>query len=389
MKRLITLSMILLIIAGCGGCKQSDAQSDDLIIVDVTANYPKIELILQDFMDVEYIPLETTDEFLTQGLVQAVGKDIIVVRNSGDSGDFFVYDRKTGKALRKINRRGQGAEEYNYYVRFVLDEGNNEIFVNDMYSKKILVYDLEGNFKRKLPHKDNFLFFEMYNFDGENLICRDDYYESRLNVPAVGQLFIIVSKQDGSITKKIQIPYEEKKSATVMHKNESSGQVYAYAPTTHHPIVPYFDEYVLGDVSADTVYRYSKDHTLMPLIVRTPSVQSMNPEVFLFISLFTDRYYFMEKVTKEIEFSGADLLYDREEKAIFRYTVYNGDYSNKEKAYLKSIPVNNEIPSCQYLKAPQLVEAYQKGLLKGRLKEIAATLDEDSNPVIMLIKHKK
>ena len=34
-------------------------------------------------------------------------------------------------------------------------------------------------------------------------------------------------------------------------------------------------------------------------------------------------------------------------------------------------------------------EAYEKGQLKGRLKEIAATLDEEANPVIMLIKHKK
>jgi hypothetical protein len=35
------------------------------------------------------------------------------------------------------------------------------------------------------------------------------------------------------------------------------------------------------------------------------------------------------------------------------------------------------------------VESYKKGELKGRLKEIAAELDEESNPVIMLIKHKK
>jgi len=37
----------------------------------------------------------------------------------------------------------------------------------------------------------------------------------------------------------------------------------------------------------------------------------------------------------------------------------------------------------------QLVEAHKKGLLKGKLKEIAATLDEEDNPVIMLVKHKK
>ena len=58
-----TLAIILLVVlAGCGGNKQSN---NDLVIVDVSKNYPKKELILQDFMDVEYVALETTDEFLT------------------------------------------------------------------------------------------------------------------------------------------------------------------------------------------------------------------------------------------------------------------------------------------------------------------------------------
>jgi hypothetical protein len=51
-------------------------------------------------------------------------------------------------------------------------------------------------------------------------------------------------------------------------------------------------------------------------------------------------------------------------------------------------PVNHEIESWQPLEAHRLVEDYEKGELKGKLKEIAATLNEESNPVIMLIKHK-
>ena len=51
-------------------------------------------------------------------------------------------------------------------------------------------------------------------------------------------------------------------------------------------------------------------------------------------------------------------------------------------------PINHEITSWNSLEAYQLVESYNKGELKGQLKEIASKLDEDSNPVIMLIKHK-
>lgn len=52
-------------------------------------------------------------------------------------------------------------------------------------------------------------------------------------------------------------------------------------------------------------------------------------------------------------------------------------------------PVNHEIESWQVLEAHELVKSYEKDQLKGKLKEVAATLDEESNPVIMLIKHKK
>ena len=85
---------ILLITAGC---KRQNQTADELITVDVTKNsFPKKELVLQDFMDVEYIPLETNDEFVNQGFVQAVGKEFILVKNYKDDGDIFVYDR-TGK----------------------------------------------------------------------------------------------------------------------------------------------------------------------------------------------------------------------------------------------------------------------------------------------------
>lgn len=82
-------------------------------------------------------------------------------------------------------------------------------------------------------------------------------------------------------------------------------------------------------------------------------------------------------------------MYDKQKKALFRYKVYNGDYTNDEEAFLKSRPLNGEIPSCQYLEAWKLVRDYNEGRLKGRLKEIAAKLDPEDNPVIMMIKHKK
>lgn len=160
------LIMLLLIIAGCG---KNNQPANELSTVDVTAKYPYKELILQDFMDVEYIPLETTDEFLCMGSLWGVGKNIIIATNFNNDGNIFIFDRK-GKALKRINRKGQGNEEYSSYSRIILDEEKEEIFVNNSFAKKIQVYDLEGNFKRDLLIKKEFSLFEMYNFDKDNLI---------------------------------------------------------------------------------------------------------------------------------------------------------------------------------------------------------------------------
>ena len=83
------------------------------------------------------------------------------------------------------------------------------------------------------------------------------------------------------------------------------------------------------------------------------------------------------------------MVYDKQKNAIFRYTVYNDDFSNKKQVSLGTKPVSQEIAKSQSLEALDLVKAYEKGELKGKLKEIAANLDEESNPVIMLIKQKK
>ena len=388
MKNLNSILIFLLfIVAGCGENKQP---AGDFITVDVTAKYPQKKLILQDFMDVEYIPLETTDEYLCQGSLWAVGKDVIVASNFNTDGNIFIFDRK-GKALRKINRKGQGGEEYTTFSRIVLDEENGEIFANDAYAKKILVYDLEGNFKRSLSINKDFSLFEMYSFDQENLICRDAFNDYGMQASHTGQSFMLISKQDGSITEEIQIPFKEKKTIMIrIEDKEVSGKFYLYSPQTTHPLMPYFNDYILTEYSADTLYRYLPDHTLKPFIVRAPSIQSLNPEIFLLPSMLTDRYYFIAAVEKRMDFSTTDIVYDKQKKALFRFKVYNSDYTSEKQTFLSPRrPLNREISSWQTLEAWELVKDYEKGVLKGRLRESAANLDPQDNPVIMLIKHKK
>ena len=379
---------------GCEGKRQ--AANDDFITVDVTKSYfQKKGLILQDFMDVEYVVLETSDDFLCQGLVDDIGEDFIIVRNNIPDGNIFVFDRK-GQAIRKINRAGQGPEEYSRYCIFGgirLDEDNNEMFVNNSACGSIIVYDLSGNFKRKLKHDKSVgilhnssiatpFYEKIFNYDRDNLICYLHFTDKIT--------FVIISKQDGSITKVIDVPFKEK--LLLRHRDATANPGFPI-----HEIIPNNNNWLLSEISSDTIYTFLPDYSLQPFIVRTPSIQSMDPEVALILRLVSDRYFFMETIKNEFNFNTGRgftrtfMMYDTREKAFFGYVVYNGDYSTKKEIYMNVLrPVNHEIESWQPIEAYQLVESYKKEELKdGKLKDIAATLDAEDNAVIMLIKHQK
>lgn len=380
------LIVTLFVIAGCTDDKQA---ADDLITVDVTVNYPKKELVLQDFMDVEYIPLETKDDFITMGWVHTIGKKVIIVRNRNRNtdGDIFIFDRN-GKGVRKINRLGQGAEEYQFLLGITLDEDNDEIFVNDHWSKKIFVYDLSGKFKRNFDHQRGRYGMDIYDFDRDNLICcANNIDEENSNA------FLVISKQDGSITKEISIP--DKKGVTSLVFSPDYSYVMAIRNRT---LVPQGNSWMLMEDASDTIYTVRTNYSMTPLIARTPPIESMKPGVFLYPAVVTDRYYFMQTVRAEWDWVAktghkrTDLMYDKQEKAIYEYVVHNADYINDEPGSMMVSEVtfgNDEIALVQKLEAYELVEAYEKGKLKGKLKEIAAGLNEESNPVIMLIKYKK
>ena len=375
--------VILLVLIGCGGNKPG---TDNLITVDVTANYPEKNLTLQDFMDVEYIPLETTDEFIIKGKVADVGKDILILTNLRQ-GEILIFDRSTGKGLKKINRRGQGPEEYILPFNVHLNKEENEIFVNDGPSSKIQVYDLEGNYKKTIFYKKGALVTNLYDYDDRHFLSQNVYAPENESSTST---FFLLSKEDGSWTD-IEVPYRKRISPVIMKR--VADRVYASVPGNSF-ISSYQDNWILSEPSADTIYAHRPNGDLRPFLVRSPSVQTMTPEVFLFPGILTDRYCFMQTVKKECDFEKetdmpkVDLVYDKQEKKIYSSTVYNADFDQR-KEDMSACSLNEDIAFSIQLEAAELLEANGKGKLKGQLKEVAAGLNEEDNPVIMLVKLKK
>jgi hypothetical protein len=388
-KRIVTSAALLLLAAGCGGGTGKDG---DVALVDVRATYPQKELILQDFLDVEYIPLESSDEIVTHGYLLAVGKNILIVKNQVDDGDILIFDRQTGKHIRTFNHRGMSGQEYVYIYGLALDESRKEIFVNDYPGRKILVYDPEGNFKRSFRLKEGAQYNRMFVFDIDNLIG----YEVSFNKDGKDDpAYLLISKHDGSIVSEIRVPGAGNLSTVLSKMDEANNRMIATLYSTEYPLIPYGDEWILVEASSDTIYRYTFDYTLEPFIIRQPAIRSMDPYVFLYPSIVTERYCLMDAVRQEYDFDTGigfpvtRLLYDKRRGRLYTYILYNGDYIDKRPLELSIHPVNAEIASWQALDAASLVEARDAGLLQGRLAEVASGLDAESNPVLILLKHKK
>ena len=383
---ILTMTFYVVLFTACNQQSNNTA----LITIDVESKYPERKLMLQDFAEVEYVALETTDEFINKGIIKAIGKKHIIVSNSGSDGSIYVYDRQTGKGIRKINRKGQGGEEYTLFTEIILDEEQNEMFVLDYSGQKILVYNLEGEYIRSFKFAENSYYNYTFNYDKHHLLTFKGYSP---NTESEKSSHILISKQDGSINREFCFPYQEIRTPVYTGMHEKYGEV-TVSPLFCLTAYGNHQDWFLTRPSSDTLYHCLADGSIRPYLVRTPAIHSMETEVFLFPFIMTDRYAFVQTLEKKVNKSRLNypkpiqLGYDKEEKAIYQYIFYNADYPEKAVSFICTNP-QKEVMMYQSLQAHELIEANADNKLRGKLKEIASTLDEDSNAVLVLIKHRK
>lgn len=387
------------------GCKGTGTEQEDFIRIDVSKSYPEKEFALQDLFDVEYFVLPT--DYVTNASPQYIDDELIIVTDgpSSQTGNIFLIDRKTGECKKVFSHRGQGAGEYVFLRSVIYDKENQELYVNDSMTQCVLVYDMEGNFKRRINHKENSTYFWLFNFDKDYLIA---YLEAAGDPGTISfeeavenSGFMLVSKKDGS-TKKIETPYTQFHETILMVNNPKSPTGKSYFAIQNDPLVPCGNDWLLVQPSSDTIYQCSPMHGTKPLIVRSPKIDTMDPEVYLYPGVVTDDYYFLQSIRNEFNveagtgYESAELAYDRKENRIYEYKLYNADFKDKQSMKLvwcyPYIPVLINKGGVAYItRMPNqdLIDAYEAGKLQGKLKEVAAGLNEDSNPVIMIMKYKK
>lgn len=106
------------------------------------------ELITDLVDDFQVIRLEETDESMISYITNfRVADGKIYALDNLSSQKFLIFD-KNGKFIKQIGHQGRGPSEYVKAGDFRIDYINHEIILEDVGDKKLLVYDMDGNYKR-------------------------------------------------------------------------------------------------------------------------------------------------------------------------------------------------------------------------------------------------
>ena len=382
MKRLYTITLLLAsMLLSCGGGKgeaQKQKVSDGLWTFDVTKEYPTKEIYIQDIADVDYIPLETNDSILWRGREVLYLDDDYIVGANRNNGVYF-HDGK-GKALNMFNKMGQGPKEYLDMYKVQYDKKSDEIYINDMF--KYYVYDKEGNFKRSFQGIEDKLYSRIEQFF---ILNEDELIQYNYN----NNHYTRVSRLTGEHLGDIKLGVAD--STTTLHFRKNN--------MIFSTIVSHFTKdkegYIITSFPSDTTYLLTSNLQLKPIGVRIPPVSSQDVPVFLLPVKNTPRYYFMSTIKKEDSFPTKAYMMDKKTNQIYYLKDYfkNKDYIGLKvhldmfgPAVLANLPNNVCVQS---LNITKLCEAYEEGKLSGKLKDIAANLKEDDNPVLMIIKFRE
>lgn len=396
------LIFIVCILTGCStkpttnGSTSSENDSvkinkKDLIVIDIT-KHPEKTINLEEIANVEYIPLETNDStFVNLALPDVVSDKYIVYHNK--NGQVLVFNRK-GKRLYSFNRRGGGPEEYSAILDIILDEKEEELYIEDICIAKIYVYSINGKFKRKLALPKNFFPACLTNYDKDYLFCYNDFMGmnenmqknklSQEDIKNRDNPYFFISKQTGEIIPfNYAIPNRMDNQAFEIKNGKITGiQMMKIYPLSHNT-----PDIMITEFADDTLY-YLKEKKLVPIIIKKPSTHRMDPPTMLAVDLFTDRYIFILAYKKRFDgdrMSGIYIVYDKQVDEFYQLRS-NLPISIPMKENYISLPHNTGITS---KRAEYLLQDYNDGKLEGKLKEIASKLKEDDNPVLILIKFKE
>lgn len=346
---------------------------------------------LSEYCDsIEYVPLETRPDFYMGNIFPSncvIYKDLIYYKGPGGSGS-KIFDIKGKLVSDKIGTEGRAYGEHTRMIKLLVNEYTKELVGTD---SRIMIYDSVGKFKKEIPFKNKvytngitqkgyaYPLNQYYIFDTWNHITKE-YFLTLLN--SNGE-FVSLNKigklPDGFSTDRID---------------------------SIHPLKLFLQNGLLhiGDIMSDTVFTYNHNLEKRPSYIMDYGKYKITKH-----TTENDQFGFVNQIIENRQIA---LFICRIKQRTLPYLLHSHSLVylifDKQNGTCRVLPpdksrkwfaFNNDIDGglpfhptmIKGNKMFQFVDAYNfikysKSCNSPKVKEIAATLTEDSNHV-MIIAH--
>jgi len=367
------------------------SQVPEVINVESGMNNPG-HLVLSDIAyDVQYIPLET-NEYNLIGNVNKIkfnGKYFFV--QDANPPSLHVFDQK-GKYIRKIGKHGRGPNEYNYLNDFTFSNKKPQVWLLTSIPYKIMEYNLNGDFVKQIEYST------LDNYNRIESLLNDKYLIMRTNSFGNTPFTFGIFSEDGTLLKNVIKPEQFKYTGGV---SSSKNNFWFYVFNNNC--------YVKENVLNDTLYRISTSLEFLPKYIFDSGKYKQTMD---FRQNFSEYYK-----RKDLNYIIHNSFFETSTVLIYSYLFNMNtrlDYYDKtiKKSFnLKGITNDLDggldfVPEYQinnliigYASVFELKDYIDSGIFKNsttkypkkkkELERLANSLDENDNPVLILIKLKE
>ncbi len=396
---LFIAAAVILLLSACKSKSNTtgteSAGNENLPVIELQGDYPHKDVDIHELADVKYIPLETTDESLIGAAnLLYMGNDTLIIRDVKQH-KILLFDTE-GKYLSSFQRIGNGAKEYTRMASTCVDADAREIYISDFYRpNRIAVFNYAGDFVRDFNVDSLILMSQIFDYDHDNLLVSNekDMYKISFGEKVSSYPYYLVSKQTGKATP-VPLWVESRKSDSFTVKDDM-GNLFSTTVGGIHQLTNSYRGFVISDYALDTVYRYV-NQVLEPLFVR--HADNDHPGLLSGVLLDNDNFCLigvMEVFVENEEMQSKEprlLMYMYDSGKVGEISLGNKDVPADLK-WVRYGANNGQYPAEVFTvmtyQADYLLDQYQENGLSGQLKEVAAKLQPEDNPVLVIIRNKQ
>lgn len=393
MKQISIFFLAFALLGGLGSCQNNavDNRSKALPVLDFRQDIPEKEVTLQHLGTVQYLRFNAPEDVLLGDHMRLAPSkmDHLFFYSSGD-GDVLRFDKK-GTFISRFNHKGQGGDEYTDIRQFVADPERGEVFICAF--NKVLVYDLEGTYKRTLAIPDSILVDGMASLNKQTLLfvnMKDAPFVKEGVVTKFNEAFldpnaypfVLMDKETGETIENLPLVSEGRFQSFLITMRDNKP---FFLLGRQQRLFPTNGVCLMSEPASDTLYALSDKQVLAPLLTRLPSTKEKEGKISCALMAATPRTMLIEalflKDEGENNLKRRLYIYNVPEDTFVSGKLISSDFEGHD--FMNPVVANNKLYFVLYPNI--LLEAMKSGKLSGKLLEIASALDEEDNPVLMIV----